>query len=52
VIAVYVIPEDASLAVDELDRFCREHPMLVKFKLPRHNKFVNEIPYTAREITS
>ena len=47
VIAAYVIPEDASLTAEELDRFCREHPMLARFKRPRYYKFVNEIPYTA-----
>lgn len=47
VVTAYVLPEDPSLTVEELDRFCREHPMLARFKRPRYYKFVDSIPYTA-----
>jgi len=33
--------------VDELDEFCRNHPLLANFKRPRAYRFVSEFPLTA-----
>ncbi|MFZ5631513.1 MAG: class I adenylate-forming enzyme family protein [Bacillota bacterium] len=47
VIVAYIVPEDGSLTAAELDGFCREHPMLARFKRPRYYRITGEIPYTA-----
>ncbi|HEX7355902.1 MAG TPA: AMP-binding protein [Mycobacteriales bacterium] len=44
-VAYVVTAEPVSAA--ELDRHCREHPMLADFKRPRRYRFVSELPMTA-----
>ncbi|MDQ6738963.1 MAG: AMP-binding protein [Actinomycetota bacterium] len=45
-VAAYVIVQ-GEVSVDELDRHCREHPLLSNFKRPRAYRFVDELPLTA-----
>lgn len=47
VIVAYVIKEDPSLTVKELDEYCTNHPMLARYKRPRFYRFIDELPYTA-----
>jgi acyl-CoA synthetase (AMP-forming)/AMP-acid ligase II len=44
-VAYVIAKEEVSAA--ELDRYCREHPMLADFKRPRGYRFVTELPMTA-----
>ncbi len=46
-IAAYVIKEDESLTVEELDSFCSSSPNLSKYQIPRYYRFVEELPQTA-----
>ena len=46
-VAAYVVKEDPSLTVQELHKYCHEHPMLADYKRPRYYRFVEELPYTA-----
>jgi acyl-CoA synthetase (AMP-forming)/AMP-acid ligase II len=46
-IVAYVIAHHEQPTVDELDEFCRNHPLLANFKRPRAYRFVNEFPLTA-----
>lgn len=47
VAVAYVIPEDASLTVQELVDYCDQSPMLSKYKRPRWYRIVDSLPYTA-----
>ncbi len=42
----YVVTK-GEVSAAELDRHCREHPMLADFKRPRRYRFVTELPMTA-----
>jgi acyl-CoA synthetase (AMP-forming)/AMP-acid ligase II len=46
-IVAYVIPDHEPPGVDELDAFCRSHPLLANFKRPRAYRFVSEFALTA-----
>ncbi len=46
-VVAYIIREDDTLTAEELDRHCREHPMLASYKRPRAYRFVDEFPMTA-----
>lgn len=46
-VAAFVVPRDANLTAEELDRFCREAPDLANFKRPRKYFFVRALPKTA-----
>ena len=46
-VVAYVIPEDPSLTVKELNEFCAASKMLSRYKRPRYFAFVDEIPHTA-----
>lgn len=46
-VVAYVRPEGDAPSAEDLDRFCREHPMLADYKRPRAYRFVDELPYTA-----
>lgn len=47
----YVVPaspvDDEVKFAKELDDFCKNHPMLSRFKRPRYYRFVSELPITA-----
>jgi acyl-CoA synthetase (AMP-forming)/AMP-acid ligase II len=46
----YVVPDGGAAGapgVAELDRHCREHPMLADYKRPRAYRFVDALPLTA-----
>lgn len=47
VLAAYVVAEDKSLTVQELNEFCLAHPALPTFKRPRYYNLVDELPHTA-----
>lgn len=47
VVAAYVVKKDPSLTAQELDEFCKNHPMLARYKRPRYYRFVDSIPLTA-----
>jgi len=46
-VVAYAIREDDSLTAADLERHCREHPMLAPYKRPRAYRFVDEFPVTA-----
>jgi len=46
-VTAYVMTEDLSITAKELAEFCKQHPMLAKYKRPRYYRFVDELPYTA-----
>lgn len=47
VVVGYVVKRDPSLTAQELDEFCRNHPMLARYKRPRYYSFVEKLPLTA-----
>lgn len=47
VVVAYVVRRDPAVSATDLDRHCREHPMLATFKRPRAYCFVEELPVTA-----
>lgn len=47
IIVAYVVKNDPSLTVDELNKYCMEHPMLANYKRPRYYRFLEELPMTA-----
>ncbi|MBQ7573458.1 MAG: AMP-binding protein [Clostridia bacterium] len=47
VIVAYIIKEDESLTIKELQDYCASHPDLSKYKCPRYYKFIDEMPLTA-----
>jgi long-chain acyl-CoA synthetase len=46
-VVAYVVKNDPSLTVSELDGFCKEHPMLASFKRPRYYRFADALHMTA-----
>ena len=47
VVVAYVIRRDPSLTIAELDEFCKNHPMLARYKRPRYYKFTDQLDLTA-----
>ena len=47
VVVAYVVTSDPALGVDELDQYCRDHPMLSTFKRPRAYRLVDSLPLSA-----
>ncbi|MFH1137292.1 MAG: AMP-binding protein [Pseudomonadota bacterium] len=47
VVVAYVIRKDPSLTVEELNDYCREHPMLARYKRPKYYRFVDSVAMTA-----
>jgi len=47
VVVAYVVKQDPALTAEELDEFCRQHPMLARYKRPRYYRFVDTLPLTA-----
>lgn len=47
VVVSYVIRKDTSLTVKELDEFCKQHPMLARYKRPKYYRFVDKLDLTA-----
>ncbi|MGD9733317.1 MAG: class I adenylate-forming enzyme family protein, partial [Desulfamplus sp.] len=47
VVVAYIIPKDPSLTAKELDEFCKQHPMLARYKRPRYYRFVEKVDLTA-----
>lgn len=46
-VVAYVIAEDPSLTIKELNDFCAQSKMLSKYKRPRYFAIVDKIPHTA-----
>ncbi len=46
-IAAYVIPQDDTLTVAELVKYCASSPYISKYQAPRYYRFVEELPHTA-----
>jgi len=46
-VVAFVVPSDARLTADALDRYCLDSPALANFKRPRRIVFVESIPRTA-----
>lgn len=46
-VTAYIVPNDKSLTVGELEDYCRNHPMMSPYKRPRYYRFVEEIPRNA-----
>lgn len=46
-VVAYVVRKRPELTAQELDRFCRAHPMLAAYKRPRFYRFVDALPMTA-----
>lgn len=46
-VVAYVVPEDSTLSIKELNDFCSESKMLSRYKKPRYFAIVDSIPLTA-----
>ncbi|HEY5856933.1 MAG TPA: AMP-binding protein [Aldersonia sp.] len=46
-VVAYIVPGENRPTVDELDEFCRNHPMLSSFKRPRAYRFSDALPVSA-----
>ena len=46
-VTAYVIKNDDSLTVEELDNFCKESAHIANYKRPRYYRFVDDIPFNA-----
>ena len=48
IVVAYVVTEtERPVSVEDLDDYCREHPMLSHFKRPRAYRFVESLPVSA-----
>lgn len=47
VVVAYVVRKRPALTAQEMDAFCKQHPMLAAFKRPRFYRFVEALPMTA-----
>ncbi|MGH9087625.1 MAG: class I adenylate-forming enzyme family protein [Acidimicrobiales bacterium] len=47
VIVAYVVRRDPAVSATDLERHCRDHPMLATYKRPRAYCFVDDLPVTA-----
>ncbi|MFP7170376.1 AMP-binding protein [Terribacillus sp. 7520-G] len=46
-VVAYIVKEDESLTVKELQDYCTNNPNLANYKKPRFYRFIDELPYTA-----
>lgn len=46
-VTAYVVPSDKSLTVEDLENYCRTHPMMSSYKRPRYYRFVESVPHNA-----
>jgi 2-furoate---CoA ligase len=44
IVAAYIVPNDPTITVQELDEYCKSHPKLSNFKRPRSYVFLKQIP--------
>jgi 2-furoate---CoA ligase len=44
IVVAFVVPRDATLTAEELDRFCTANTQLARFKRPRRYVFVKAVP--------
>ena len=47
IVVAYVVTTAPVPSADDLDDFCRRHPMLSQFKRPRAYRFVESLPVSA-----
>lgn len=46
-VAAYIIPEDDSLTVKDMNTFCVNNNAISKYKVPRYYRFVDKLPYNS-----
>jgi long-chain acyl-CoA synthetase len=46
-VAAYIVPEDESLTIQQVNKFCVEHDDLSVYKCPRYYAIVDSVPYNA-----
>lgn len=46
-VTAYVIKADPTLTYDELEKYCKESPMIANYKRPRYYRFTESIPMNA-----
>ena len=44
IVTAYIIPTDPSLTAQQLERYCKESPLLANYKRPHYYRFVTELP--------
>ncbi len=44
IVSAFVVPNDPTLSLQELDEFCKNDPHLTNFKRPRKYVFIKEVP--------
>ena len=44
IVTAYIIPSDPSLTAQQLERYCKESPLLANYKRPHYYRFVTELP--------
>lgn len=44
IVTAYIIPADRALTAQELERYCKESPLLANYKRPHYYRFVTELP--------
>ena len=44
IVTAYVIAAAPSLTAQELERYCKESPLLANYKRPHYYRFVSELP--------
>ena len=47
IVTAYIVPAEKGLSAEELDKFCKENPMLANYKRPRFYRFVDSIKRNA-----
>ncbi len=44
IVTAYIVPADKALTAQELERYCKESPLLANYKRPHYYRFVTELP--------
>lgn len=47
IVTAYIVRNDDSLTVNELEEFCKKSPMIANYKRPRYYRFVADVPVNA-----
>ncbi|MCF0142281.1 MAG: acyl--CoA ligase [Parasporobacterium sp.] len=46
-VAAFIVPEDKTLTIQEVNQFCTNHDDIAYYKCPRYYALVDELPYNA-----
>ena len=46
-VCAYIVPEDKSVTIEEISSFCKNSPLLSKYKRPRYFALIDDIPLSA-----